>query len=168
MARNEADREDLIREAVALSERIELQVPGFEEPITIGFRANSAMSVFIGQDRVYQFDPDGRLRRAYVTGFLYRSEQNTLARLQRVRTEAETRLLRHDLDSTELDRFREEMTASLTAIATSIRLRNATVLRAVPQDVSHLPNIDAAFELIFHADPWLSSQIRRRVIRPDR
>ena len=65
MARNEADREDLMREAVALTERVELFVPGFEELITIGFRSNGAMSIFVGQDPVYQFDPSGRLRRAF-------------------------------------------------------------------------------------------------------
>jgi hypothetical protein len=161
MARNEANREDLIREAVALPERVELQVPGFEEPITIGFRATSAMSVFIGQDPVYQFDPEGRLRRAYVAGFLYRSEQTTLARLQRVRTESETRLLRHDLDSDQLGEFRHEMTNILTSLAASVRSRDAGVLRAVPSDLDHLPRIDAAFELFFQADPWLSPQIRR-------
>jgi hypothetical protein len=97
MARNEADREDLMREAVALTERVELSVPGFEELITIGFRSNGAMSIFVGQDPVYQFDPSGRLRRAFVDGFLFRSQHSGLARLERVRTESEVQLLRYDL-----------------------------------------------------------------------
>jgi hypothetical protein len=167
MARNEADREDLIREAVALPERVELQVSGFVEPVLIGFRDTSAMSVFVGQDRVYQFDPEGRLRRAYVDGFLYRSEHNTLARLQRVRTATETRLLRHDLDAGPLEEFRTAMTESLRPISSAIRSGTVKILRAVPDNVAHCPKIAATFEMIFQADPWLSRQIRRRVIKPD-
>ena len=162
MARNEVDREDLIREAVALPERVELQLPGFAELITIGFRVTSAMSVFIGQDPVYQFDPEGRLRRAYVAGFLYRSEHSTLARLQRLRTVSETQLLRHDLNPEELGLFQKAMTEPLAAIATQVTSRTVDILRAVPGDSELLPKIEAAFVRIFQASPWLSPQIRRR------
>jgi len=166
MSHNEADREDLIREAVALPERVEIQISGFAEPIMIGFRATSAMSVFVGQDPVYQFDPEGRLRRAYLSGFLYRSEHTTLAQLQRVRTENETRLLRHDLDPDQLEEFRRSMKESLLPIATSVRSGDVTTLRSIPVNHNLLPKINVAFEVIFQADPWLSPQIRRRIIKP--
>ena len=68
MTRQESDREDLIREAVAMPERGEFRVPGLDELVTVGFRTTAAMSVFIGQDPVYQFDPAGRLRRAFANG----------------------------------------------------------------------------------------------------
>lgn len=165
MAVSEADREDLIREAVALPERAELRVPGFVQLITIGFRVTSAMSVFVGQDPVYQFDPDGRLRRAYVAGLLYRSEHNTLARLQRIRTESQTQLLRHDLDAAELESFHQTMTEVFAAIVAPLKSRVVQVVRAVPPEAVLLPKIEAAFEAIRLADPWLSPQIRRRVIR---
>lgn len=77
------DREDLMREAVALPDRVELSVPSFDSLITIGFRSNSAMSIFIGSDPVYQFDPEGRLRRAFVAGLMYRSQHTSLAMLKR-------------------------------------------------------------------------------------
>ena len=109
MARHEEDREDLIREAVALADRVELSVSGFNEHVTIGFRPNAAMSVFIGQESVYQFDAEGRLRRAFSNGLLYRSEHATLAMLQRQRTETQTVLLRTDLDEDNLGLFRTEM-----------------------------------------------------------
>ena len=83
MARHEDDREDLMREAVALTDRVELSVDGFESLITIGFRSNSAMSIFLGPDAVYHFDPEGRLRRAFVDGLLFRSQHTTLAMLRR-------------------------------------------------------------------------------------
>ncbi len=162
MAKNESDREDLIREAVALPERTELRVAGFEELITVGFRANSAMSVFLGQDPVYQFDPDGRLRRAYVDGFLYRSQHQTLAQLQRVRTESETQLLRHDLTADELAAFREVMVGQLTTIHGQITSGLASAIRTVPETLDLLPQIVTALSSVVQHTNWLSPEIRRR------
>jgi hypothetical protein len=102
MARNEADREDLIREAVALTERAELQCTSFPEAVTVGYRTTGAFSVFFGQDPVYQFDPDYRLRRAFENGSLFRSHETTLARMIRQRTEEQTLLIRSDLLPDEL------------------------------------------------------------------
>ena len=44
MARQESNREDLLREATALVERVELHVPAFEEPIVVGFRRDGCAS----------------------------------------------------------------------------------------------------------------------------
>lgn len=162
MARHEADREDLMREAVALPERIELRVPGFRDLITIGFRANSAMSVFVGQDPVYQFDPVGRLRRAFVAGFLFRSQHETLARLQRRRTETETHLLRYDLNSEELPAFRECMLSTLSRIFNELARDSAEVLRCVPQGFDLLPKIKTSLLRVFETREWLSTSIHPR------
>ncbi len=162
MVKNESDREDLIREAVALPERTELRVAGFEEPVTIGFRANSAMSVFIGQDPVYQFDPASRLRRAYVDGFLYRSQHQTLAQLQRVRTESGTQLLRHDLTADELAAFRKLMVSRLTMLQCQMTSRLAVALRTVPEQVDLLPKIITTLNNVIHVTDWLAPQIGRR------
>ena len=44
MSRNEADREDLLREATALVNRIELQLEDADESWVVGFRRNDAAS----------------------------------------------------------------------------------------------------------------------------
>lgn len=68
MARDESRREDLLREATAFVERIEL-VPSSstskaaETPIVVGFRADGALSVFFGEDPAYQFNAAGELLR---------------------------------------------------------------------------------------------------------
>jgi hypothetical protein len=162
MARNEADREDLIREAVALTERIELQVCGHDELVTVGFRTTKAMSVFIGQDPVYQFDPEGRLRRAFVDGFLFRSQHNTLARMVRERTETQTLLLRSDLTSEELSAFRNQMLEALQTLHQEIQSGVAVVSRSVPIDADLRPQVLAGIDLVLNASPWLSIDIRRR------
>ncbi len=162
MVRHEEDREDLIREAVALPDRVELSVTGFDELITIGFRPNSAMSVFIGQDTVYQFDPDGRLRRAFVDSLLYRSQHATLAMLRRERTESQTLLLRTDLGDAELVTFRETMRRLLNLLHQKLTCSEYELLRSVPESVSHFSRILAALDTVLAVDPWLSPAIRRR------
>ena len=92
--RVEVDREDLLAEAVNLQERIELQVPGFEHPVTIGCNDWGHWSFYFGAEPMYRFDGEGRLRRAVRDGKLYRTQGTTLAELERVRTEQEAQLRR--------------------------------------------------------------------------
>ena len=163
MAQLEEDREDLMREAVALPDRVELSVDGFESLITIGFRSNSAMSIFIGQDPVYQFDPEGRLRRAFVDGLLYRSQHTTLAMLKRERTETQTLLLRTDLADDALLKFRETMRRSLELLEQKLESTAFRVVRSVPESVSHIARIQTALASVLRAESWLSPTIRRRI-----
>ncbi|HRA87089.1 MAG TPA: hypothetical protein PK992_03445 [Planctomycetaceae bacterium] len=163
MALFEQDREDLMREAVALPQRVELQVQGMETLVTVGFRTSSAMSVFIGQDPVYQFDPQGRLRRAFVDGVLFRSQHATLAMLKRERTETQTLLLRTDLTEDGLHEFRTTMLQKLGSLERTLKVGDYSVIRCVPEAESHVPQIQTALEMIRLADPWLSPAIRRRM-----
>ncbi|RLT20103.1 MAG: hypothetical protein DWI29_04335 [Planctomycetota bacterium] len=163
MAQHEGDREDLMREAVALPDRVELSVDGFDALITIGFRANSAMSIFIGQDPVYQFDPEGRLRRAFVDGRLYRSQHTTLAMLKRERTDTQTLLLRTDLAEDALQSFRGTMLFSLQLLEQKLNAAAFSIRRSVPESVSHITRIQSALAGIRLAKSWLSPTIRRRI-----
>ena len=97
MARQQADREDLLREATALVARAEFVVPGFEQPIVCGFRRDSSASFFFGPDPVYQFNSIGQLRRAFVAGRLIKADQGRLVALSRERSEHEIALVRHEL-----------------------------------------------------------------------
>ncbi len=163
MAQHEEDREDLMREAVALPHRVELSVDGFNSLITIGFRSNSAMSIFIGQDPVYQFDSESRLRRAYVDGLLYRSQHTTLAMLKRERTDSQTLLLRTDLADDALQKFRETMLQSLHRLEQKLNSADFRILRSVPESVSHIARIQSTLAGIRLAESWLSPTIRRRI-----
>ena len=162
MSREESDREDLIREAVAMPERAEFIVPGLDDRVTIGFRPTGAMSIFIGQDQVFQFDPEGRLRRAFVSTFLYRSQHTTLARLQRVRTNDVTQLLRTDLNADELTAFRTAMVERLSCIADAIRNDIVQWVRSVPPGLNLRSRLAAAISDVLAAEPWLSHDIRAR------
>jgi len=163
MAQHEDDREDLMREAVALPDRVEFSAGGFESLITIGFRSNSAMSIFIGQDPVYQFDSVNRLRRAYVAGLLYRSQHTTLAMLQRTRTDTQTLLLRTDLADDALQAFRDTMRYSLELLEQKLKSGDFQVVRSLPESVCHIARIQSALAGIRLAESWLSPTIRRRI-----
>jgi hypothetical protein len=162
MARNESDREDLIREAIAMIRRTELVADDLSEPITIGFRSNGAMSVFVGQDPVYQFDPAGRLRRAYVGGSLFRSQHSTLAKLTRRRTPEQTILQRHDLNTEELQQFRRDMGSCLTSIRIALSGGRLKQVRTVPADADLIPEILNFLTSIDYIEDWLAVDIRAR------
>src|SRR4051794_11841558 len=98
MARHESDREDLLREATALVERVELTMAGSEEPIVIGFRRDGSCSMFFGADPVYQFNTQAELRRAFREGRLVKAEGGRLVALERRREAGQLVLLRHALD----------------------------------------------------------------------
>ena len=109
MALNEQDREDLMREAIAFYPRAELQVDHELLPVFWGQKENGHYSFYFGSDPVYQFDQNGLLRRAYVDGYLYRTQGNILARLNRERTSNESILKRYDLTITESAVLLQEM-----------------------------------------------------------
>jgi hypothetical protein len=140
MARIESDKEDLIRDASALIERTQIQCEGFPELITIGFFADGRCSIYFDQDPFYQFDSQGRLRRAYEAGFLYRSQQTTLSRIDRRRdTNADgdierVVLQRGDLTVSELSEFLSRMRAWIERLHKRIMANEFQVLRAVTPD----------------------------------
>ncbi len=140
MARQESDREDLIREAAALSPRIEWGIVGEPGVVFAGLKRNGALSLYFDQDPVYQFDVEGRLRRAYVDGFLYRSDGDRLAELHRERSETETVLVRQDIVGRELDAFLSTMQDRLRSLIQKLQGGQATVLRSVCDH--DLPNFE--------------------------
>ena len=169
MARKESDKEDLIADATALVDRAEYRYPVNADRrfswtlITVGFRKNKSFSIYFDQDPFYQFDPNGSLRRACENGFLYRSEQSSLARLNRERSETQTTLQRIDLDLLQLEAFRDRLMAHFHEFATALRDQKVTRHRAITE----LKNIDHEtlnfLETVLQKSaPFLSSTINMR------
>jgi hypothetical protein len=160
MARYEADRDDLMAEAIALRERVELALPGEAEHLVAGFRNQGHFSLYFGSDPVFHFDADGSLRRAFVGGDLYRSQAPTLARLTRTRTGRAVSLVRHDLDAGELQRFLAAMRELLDRLLAALRSSAARVIQQVPADVELLPRLIAAVDSARYGR--LSAAIKKR------
>jgi hypothetical protein len=161
MARQSSDRDDLMAEVITYSPRVSLLMPGFSDMIVAGRRSDGRWSVFLGGDTVYHFDQDGRLRRAFVNGDLYRSQGLRLSRLKRQQTDTETVLLRHDLDAAELQAFRNQVCHLLLRLATAITGGQATVQQAIPPDVDFLPELATSIHKVVDAGCPLAEGLKR-------
>lgn len=161
MARHSSDREDLMAEAVTLSPRVALLIPGIVEEIIAGRRVDGRWSVFCGGDPVYHFDSQDRLRRAFIGGQLFRSQGTTLARLTRQETPTETLLLRHDLDSDELATFLEAMRQFLARLANAVKLGTVTIQRSIPADVNFLPELASHLNAVLNAASPLAPALKK-------
>jgi hypothetical protein len=117
MAREEQDREDLLRDATAYADRAELDFPGFESPVFFGLRRDGAASVYFSADRVYHFNARGELRRAYLDGLLYKADQGQLVAMARQRSDTETSLESRRLSADETRRLLAGMQRELLQLA---------------------------------------------------
>ena len=134
MARQESDREDLLREATALVERAELNVAGESDPVTVGFRRDGSLNVYFGSEPVYQFNTAGELRRAFVDGHMLKAERSKLVELRRERTAHEVTLVRRELTATEQAALLASARSRLDQLAASLRDGMVEVIGQVPAD----------------------------------
>jgi hypothetical protein len=147
MTHAEHEREDLLREATALVERAELQVPAIEAPVVAGFRRDGSFAIFFGGDPVYQFNSARLLRRAFVAGLLYKAERGRLVRLRRERTAAETTLVRQALGPEEEQAFLADATERLHALASALQQQQCMLTGQAPPDA----------DVVGRLDNWLSA-----------
>ncbi|HXT58916.1 MAG TPA: hypothetical protein VN699_09775 [Pirellulales bacterium] len=143
MARREQDREDLLAEATALVERVELRVAAFSSPLVIGFRAQGAASVYFGADPAYHFNARGELRRAHVLGLLYKAEDGKLVSLSRRRSAGEVQLLRRDLTVEETERFLSSLSADLLALGEALNQGRFARVGQRPEGVDVVGRVQA-------------------------
>jgi hypothetical protein len=141
--RIEQDREDLLRDATALVERIELALTGSKEHVVIGFRKSGAASVYIGQDPVYHFNAAGELRRAFAEGRLYKAENGRLISMQRRRSEGVVALVGHELSDAESQVFLATMCGGLDLLRGAVEAGSATVTGQFPQSRDLLGRVSA-------------------------
>jgi hypothetical protein len=151
MALEESPREDLLREATALVERVEL-VPGgadasapsdavLDSAIVAGFRANGALSIFFSDDEVYHFNAASELRRAYVDGHLFKASSGELVELTRVRTAEQVELRSRKLSATEQDAFVRRMKSRLAVLTANLAADKLEAHRQVPPEVDVLARL---------------------------
>lgn len=148
MARQESHREDLMREATALKRRVRLGGTNGTDDVIAGFHADGGLSLYFGADPVYHFDGSQRLKRAYISGDLYRSQGKTLARLSRVRTHDETQLFRNDLTQSECDEVCEGVVARLSGLQSALLEDRLTPQETVPPADVIVPDLLRAIGII--------------------
>lgn len=81
MAKQEQDREDLLRDGRQMAIRGETTMN--DTVVTIGFRDAGQMSLYCGPDPVFQFNAGQQLRRVFFEGERYAADARHLVRLDR-------------------------------------------------------------------------------------
>jgi hypothetical protein len=160
LARIESDREDLMREAVALVWRVELRLAGLSDAVVAGFRRDGCLSIYFGADPYYQFDAEGRLRRARLRNRLFRSQGSTLAQLERVRSERTSELRRQDLSAESLAQFFQEMRASVSLLRAAIE-QPGIVVRQIPVDAAIIPRLALSLDNVLSEAGTLAPAVNR-------
>lgn len=146
MARSEQDREDLLAEARALVERVELHCAGFEDNVVVGFRRDGCASFYFGQQRAYHFNTQRQLRRAYDEGRLIKADREQLVSLIRHRGAQQVQLVRHDLNQLETREFLDRLWRHLQSLAEALAGADFNVLGCVPPDA----------DVVARAGQWLA------------
>ncbi len=162
MARHEADREDLVKEATAYVIRGELLIPDWEQPLFIGFRKTGAFSFYFGPDPVYQFDPQARLRRAFVAGKLYRSQGHILCSMYRHRTETETALMRTDLTIEQTHFFQWGMHEAIRQLNEAVNAKRYQIRKVVGDRDLWLEKIEQSTKHVLAAKEFLAPKLVSR------
>lgn len=132
MARDEHERENLLKEATALVERVQVQLANWPQKITAGFRRDGCFSVFFGADPVYHFNSRCELRRAYIAGHLIKAEQGRLVALERRRAAGRVELVRHVFDETDTKTLLSCAEEQLTALGVSLTTSCVQSVQQVP------------------------------------
>ena len=136
------DREDLLREATALVQRVELHTElASGASIVAGFRRNGAASFFFGAEPVYQFNTQRELRRGYHGGRLLVADKRSLFSLQRRPAPDAVHLVRQQLSEDETREFLTDAANLLLALRSMLEQREYQVIGQVPAEVDLPPRM---------------------------
>lgn len=117
MSRRQTDREDLLAEGVNLPQRGRITDAENHRVWVIGWRNETAVSLFDGADPVFQFNTSGQLRRVYLDGEKLAAHDGRLTQLQKL-TGSGARLTfdPHPLSTEQQAAVQQRLAASLHAI----------------------------------------------------
>jgi hypothetical protein len=142
MARVTHEREDLLRDARALSPRVQLRLRqgGVEAVVFGGFRGD-ALSLYFGDDPAYHFNSQGELRRAFAGDRLIKAEVGRLIAMRRVRTTTEVELHAEPFSEVDQQQFLDDLGRRLAELKAGLASASVVVEGQVPPDgdaVEHL------------------------------
>jgi len=145
MAREEHDREDLLRDATAFVERIEFEpnqsaVDG-KDHIFVGFHRDGAASFYFGADPVYHFNSRRQLRRAFRDSLLFKAEHGQLVSLQRVRQDGEVQLQRNELSDKQTEPVLADAQHRLRELKLACEQGTLTIVGQVPRNADVLARV---------------------------
>ena len=157
MAKQKQDKEDILREATALVNRVELKLGGEGEPddsVFVGFRRDGAVSFFFGAEPVYQFNTQHAFRRGYYQNTMLKAEQGKLVQLTRSREGEQLVLLRREFDNQQTEEFCEEMRHNLLNLLSVLREEKYELIGFVVEDNTVEP-------LLLQVAHWIENHARQ-------
>ena len=157
MAREEAKKEDLIREATALRRRLELRIRVWPEPIVIGFRRDGSASFFFGEEPVFQFNTQLELRRVFNDGKLIKAVKGKLVSMTKVRTETQLELRSRELKEDELRHLLGTCAKCLQDLNRSLAANEYEVIDEVNDGTETMPAIVEFLASVLEADIQVAS-----------
>ena len=138
MARREQPKENLIEQATALIQRVELRIA--EEVVTIGFRKDGAASLFFNDEPVYHFNAANELRRAYDDGMI-KAVDGALVKMKRERTKQAVQLISKPLPDEEQAAFLGELASRCEGVLAAIKNGRCNATRQVPKELDLLTRV---------------------------
>ncbi len=157
-SREEQDREDLLAEAVALVERAEIELPQGGGRVIAGFRRDGCGSVYFDDEPAYHFNTRHELRRAFVDGQLFKADRGRLVALNRVRTDSEVQLVRHELNDAETAEFLRELVRRFHTLEAILQAGDYRLVGQVPESadvigrcLAWLPRVGTAARIATNA-----------------
>lgn len=135
MARVTHEREDLLRDARALSPRVQLRLRlgDADAVVFAGFRGE-ALSLYFDQDPAFHFNSQGGLRRAFAGDRLVKAEGGRLIAMERVRSASEIVLQATPLSDEEEQQFLGALASTLADLRAAILSGRISVEGQVPSD----------------------------------
>jgi len=136
LAKQEVDREDILREATALVNRVELEVSGRAdgESIVFGFRECGSLTIYFGAEPVYQFNANQALRRAFHQGCLLKAVDCLLVSMRRERQDGKLQLLSTPWDEEKTREFIGQVRRDMFQLVEAIEVGEAQVIGFVVAD----------------------------------
>jgi hypothetical protein len=135
VARQEHPREDLMAEATALVERVEIVLTADSRHVVIGFRRDGAASIYFAEDPAFHFNARHELRRAYLAGQLLKADRGRLVSMRRERSREQVQLLSRELDVAETSEIIDSLRRRLDTLAQELDAGPYQVVGQVPPDV---------------------------------
>ena len=157
MAKQNQDKEDILREATALVNRVELKLGGegeSDDSVFVGFRRDGAVSFFFGAEPVYQFNTQHAFRRGYYQNTMLKAEQGKLVQLTRSREGEKLVLLRREFNDQQTVEFCEEMRHNLLNLLSVVRDEKYELMGFVVEDNTVEP-------LLLQVADWIENHARQ-------
>jgi hypothetical protein len=161
MARTAHDREDLLRDARALTPRVQfrVQIGDAESTIVAGFRGES-LSLYFDDDPAFHFNSLGELRRAFIADRVIKADNGRLVVMTRVRADEEVVLQAEILANSQQEQLLTGLARRLAEIEAALESGAATIDGQVPADGDAIKRMTAWLAL--HRHPTIAASPRVR------